>query len=542
MSNTIHNPVLRGFHPDPSLCRVGDDYYLATSTFEWFPGVWLHHSRDLCNWRPLGGALNRISQIDMRGCQNSGGVWAPCLTHADGRFWLVYTNVRHHGAGVVLDTPNFLVTADHIEGPWSEPLYLNSRGFDPSLFHDDDGRKYLVQMQTGEAVTPRRFDGIILQEFDPTGGRLIGAPRKIWEGSSIGITEGPHLLRREGWVYLITAEGGTSERHAVSVARSRDLHGPYELHPENPLLTSYQDENRVLWSAGHGSLVETAGGDWFMAHLCQRPLQRPGRLVLDREVNKSVPLGRETALQAIAWREDGWPVLAGGGNRPSMKIQVALPEHRWPEFPSRRNLGGPGLPQEFQTLREPADASWLSFERRLGWMSLRGRDSLASTFDQSLVARRLQDFNATATTRMRFMPENFKQAAGLISYYDRSHFHYFRLTGDVVGGVKLGVVSSEFDRQSRCEAVHWRVDELSEGLWLRMRMEETALHFDWSLDGLRWETVVREFESTLCGDWVSPQGGFTGTFWGICCQDLATRSAWADFEFFDYQTEKTRLV
>src|SRR5512137_2268813 len=130
-----HNPILTGFNPDPSICRVGDDYYIATSTFEWFPGVQIHHSRDLANWRLLGRVLDRVSQLEMRGCQNSGGVWAPCLTHADGRFWLLYTNVHHHAAGVVMDTPNYLVTANTIEGPWSDPVFLNASGFDPSLFH-----------------------------------------------------------------------------------------------------------------------------------------------------------------------------------------------------------------------------------------------------------------------------------------------------------------------------------------------------------------------------------------------------------------------
>jgi xylan 1,4-beta-xylosidase len=226
MPELIQNPILTGFNPDPSICRVGEDYYIATSTFEWFPGVQIHHSRDLAHWRLLGRALDRRSQLDMRGCQNSGGIWAPCLTHADGKFWLVYTNVHHHAAGVVMDTPNYLVTADRIEGPWSEPVYLNAIGFDPSLFHDPSGKKYVVQMQMGEAGTTTRFDGIMLQEFDAEKMALVGQPVKIWPGSAIGITEGPHLYFRDGWYYLLTAEGGTAMRHAISICRSRNLHGP----------------------------------------------------------------------------------------------------------------------------------------------------------------------------------------------------------------------------------------------------------------------------------------------------------------------------
>ena len=340
----IQNPILPGFHPDPSICRVGEDYYIAVSTFEWWPGVRLYHSRDLAHWRHLGSALDRVSQLDMRGCPNSGGIWAPCLTHADGKFWLIYTNVRQHGSGVVHDTPNYLVTAEHIEGPWSEPVFLNSSGFDPSLFHDDDGRKYIVQMQTGEAATPRRFDGILLQGYDPASARLLGDPVNIWPGSPIGITEGPHLLKKDGWYYLITAEGGTSVRHAISVCRSRTLAGPYEIHPQNPMLTAYQKEHLTLWSTGHGCFVDTPAGEWFTVHLCHRPLQRPGRLVLDREENKSVPLGRETCLQKFRWDADGWPRLAHGDNSPRDTVEVNLPAHPWLAAPASPAFSGPALP------------------------------------------------------------------------------------------------------------------------------------------------------------------------------------------------------
>ncbi len=532
----INNPVLTGFHPDPSICRVGDDFYIATSTFEWFPGVRIYHSRDLANWHLVGSALDRVSQLDMRGCQNSGGVWAPCLTHADGRFWLLYTNVRHHAAGVVIDTPNYLVTAERIEGPWSEPVFLNSNGFDPSLFHDDDGRKYVVEMQMGEAATARRFDGILIQEYDAAAGRLLGDPVKIWEGSPIGITEGPHILKKDGWYYLITAEGGTSVRHAISVCRSRSLYGPYELHPQNPILTAYQKEHLKLWSTGHGCFVDTPRGEWFTVHLCHRPLQRPGRMVLDREENKSVPLGRETCIQKLRWDADGWPRLAHGDNSPRDTVEVDLPAHPRPAEPGRVEFVGPALPPVFQTLREPPDASWLSFTRRPGWLSLRGRDSLASTFDQSLVARRLQHHNASAETLLSFSPRNFKQAAGLIAYYDRFHYHYLRVTGAGPGRAKLGVYSSENTKVSRHEVAEFPVEAAAAGVRLRMEMLGVELRFAYALGAAgAWQLVDRVFESTVCGDWVSPHSSFTGTFWGVCCQDMATRDAWAEFGFLDYK-------
>lgn len=533
------NPILPGFHPDPSICRVGEDYYLATSTFEWFPGVRIHHSRDLTHWRFVGRALDRVSQLDLRGCQNSGGVWAPCLTHAEDRFWLLYTNVHHHGPGVVMDTPNYLVTAERIEGPWSEPVFLNASGFDPSLFHDEDGKKYVVQMQMGEAFTPTRFDGIILQEFDSTAGRLVGRPRKIWAGSPIGITEGPHLLKRDGWYYLITAEGGTALRHAVSVCRSRSINGPYELHPSNPILTSAGSEQLALQSAGHGCFVDTPDGDWFTVHLAHRPLARPGRLILAGEENKSAPLGRETCLQAIRWDADGWPRLAVGGNAPRELVEVDIPPHPWPPESPHDDFDGPALSSPFQTLREPIDESWCSLSRRPGWLSLRGRDTLASCFDQSLVARRLQHFEAGAETCLSFQPTNFKQAAGLIAYYDRFHYHYLRVTSAAEGRIKLGVISSENTRVSRFEVAELPL-AAGERIFLRVRMTLTTLRFAWSSDGALWRPIPRDFEATMLGDWVSPHSSFTGTFWGLCCQDSSDRSAWAEFDYFKYlPTEET---
>jgi xylan 1,4-beta-xylosidase len=231
----ITNPILRGFNPDPSIVRVGDDYYIATSTFEWYPGVQIHHSKDLVHWRLLTRPLRRASQLDLRGDPDSCGVWAPCLTHADGLFHLVYTDVKRYGRATVggmssaspRDFHNYLVTARRIDGDWSEPIYLNSSGFDASLFHDADGRKYLVNMLWDHRPGRDRFAGIVLQEYSPREQKLVGRRRLIFRGTSIGFTEGPHLYRRGGYYYLLVAEGGTFWGHAVTMARSPAIDGPY---------------------------------------------------------------------------------------------------------------------------------------------------------------------------------------------------------------------------------------------------------------------------------------------------------------------------
>src|SRR6476620_4261138 len=209
MPSTIRNPILRGFNPDPSIVRVGDDYYIANSTFEWFPGVQIHHSKDLVNWQLLTHPLTRTSQLDMLGNPSSGGIWAPDLSYADGLFWLIYTDVKSwHGA--FKDTHNYLVTAPAITGPWSDPVYLNSSGFDPSLFHDDDGRKWLVNMQWDYRKGTNSFSGILLQQYSVAERKLVGPAKNIFKGTPLRLTEAPHLYRRGGYYYLLTAEGGTS--------------------------------------------------------------------------------------------------------------------------------------------------------------------------------------------------------------------------------------------------------------------------------------------------------------------------------------------
>ena len=273
--NLIHNPVMTGFNADPSICRVGQDFYIATSTFDWYPGVQISHSRDLANWQVVARPLDRLSQLDIRGNQNSGGIWAPCLTWADGRFWLIYTDVKRW-TGPFKDSHNYLVTAPAITGPWSEPTYLNSSGFDPSLFHDDDGRKWLVNMIWDARPNHTPFGGILLQEFDAESGTLTGPVTRIFGGSPLGLVEGPHLVKRQGWYYLITAEGGTFSTHATTVARSRDITGPYELMPGNPLITSADDPTLELQSAGHGCFVELADGPGPRNRHAKTRLGHPG--------------------------------------------------------------------------------------------------------------------------------------------------------------------------------------------------------------------------------------------------------------------------
>ena len=244
---SVKNPVLKGFNPDPSIMRVKGDYYLAVSTFEWYPGVTIYHSRNLSDWEFIVAPLEEV-HMDLRGIDSACGIWAPNLTYDQGTFYLVYTIV-YTNRSRYKDTHNFLVTATDIRGPWSEPVYLNCSGFDPSLFHDDDGRKWLVNMTIDHRADRERFSGIDIQEYNEQEKKVSGPIYRIFKGTEIHTTEGPNLMKKDGYYYLTCAEGGTEFGHCVTVARSKNITGPYEVDPRNPVLSSKAEESYPIQRA-----------------------------------------------------------------------------------------------------------------------------------------------------------------------------------------------------------------------------------------------------------------------------------------------------
>lgn len=536
----IRNPILPGFNPDPSICRVGDDYYIATSTFEWFPGVQIHHSRDLKHWRLLGRPLVRASQLDMRGDPDSCGVWAPCLTHDGERFHLVYTDVKRYGrttvggaAGASLrDFHNYLVTCETIDGDWSDPIYLNASGFDPSLFHDEDGRKYLLNMLWDHRPDRNRFAGIVLQEYSAAEQRLIGERVNIFPGTELGLTEAPHLYRREGYYYLITAEGGTGWNHAVTMARSRDLLGPYELHPDTYILSSRTRPDAPLQRAGHADLVETQDGYTYMVYLCGRPLRNRGRCVL----------GRETAIQPMGWAEDGWLYTYDGYGLPALGIdEPDLPATPWPAAPARADFDGAELPIDFQWLRTPEPDTIFSLTARPGHLRLYGRETIGSLFTQALVARRQQAFCYSAACAIDFEPQHFQQAAGLVAYYNGSKFHYLHISRDEEFGRHLRVMSALPD-SPLADAFTAPVPIPTGRIELRAEVDHERLRFAWRVPEGEWNWLPDQFDASILSDEATAPGqpNFTGAFIGMACQDMSGAALHADFDWFDYRERDYR--
>ncbi|PYZ95960.1 glycoside hydrolase 43 family protein [Alteribacter lacisalsi] len=526
MGTPIQNPILPGFHPDPSILRVGEDYYIATSTFEWFPGVRIHHSKDLKNWSFIGSPLTRTSQLDMRGNMNSGGVWAPALSWHDGTFYLIYTDVKQwHGA--YKDAHNYLVTSESIMGPWSDPVYLNSSGFDPSLFHDDDGRKWLVNMFWDYRSGNHSFAGIVLQEFNEKEGRLTGLIKNIYRGTDIRLTEGPHLYKKDGWYYLLVAEGGTRYDHAATVARSREIEGPYETDPYYPLLTSRGNDELSLQKAGHASLVETQNGEWYLAHLCGRPLR-----------GKYCTLGRETALQKVLWTDDGWLRLAHGGHFPEEIVEgPELPESSVAQEPVRDDFEEPDLRVEWNSLRVPVDESWCSLTDAPGSLRLYGRESLASVHRQSLIARRQTSFQCAFSTCVDFEPDTFQQKAGLVVYYDTEDHVYLHITHHEEKGRVLQILRTVNGQYEELLLPPLRIAQAG-AVELKGAIDfDTLLFYFREESDQEWKQIGPRLSTLHMSDDALEKVRFTGTFIGMACQDYSGSRQSADFDFFDYDIQ-----
>ncbi len=497
----IQNPILKGFHPDPSIIKAGEDYYIATSTFEWWPGVEIWHSRDLKNWHFHSRPLNRPGQLDLRGVPDGGGIYAPCLSFDGSMFYLVYTNVRQRGA--IMQTDNFLVTASDINGGWSDPVYLNSLGFDPSLFHDEDGRKYLLSLDN-HYEKGKRFNGLWLQEYDSENKCLTGPLKQIYSCGEL--VEGSHIYRHGGYCYLLKAQGGTGERHSCQLSRSRNLWGPYEDCPFI-LLHSRDNPDLFLQQGGHGDIIE-ANGSLYLVHLARR---------------KNAPCcGRETCIQKICWDNDGWLRLADGGENPQEYTEeTGLPEMGWPPESERYNFAKLcEMPDCFMTLRGPVEDA--SFSEK--GLVLKGKDGPTSKFSQSLFARRITERDFTVETKVLFAPESEKHLAGLMLLYDTNHWFYLYITK---GG------STPEARLLTCDngvlGYHEGCVQVGNEAVLRCEAKDNRVRF--YADG---KTVGDEMDMTVLSD-DHVFLGFTGAMAGFACHDLYRREKEAVFEYFEYK-------
>jgi xylan 1,4-beta-xylosidase len=387
---TVANPVLPGFHPDPSVCRVGEDYYLVCSSFEYFPGVPVFHSRDLVHWTQIGNALDRPEQLRLPlDSPSSGGIYAPTLRHHDGRFWLIVTNVSGDG--------NLIVTATDPAGPWSAPVLApDVPGIDPDLAWDEDGTCWCT------------VAGVSQRPLDPATGKALGPTRQIWSGTPHAkAPEAPHLYRIGGYWYLMIAEGGTERGHGVSIARARTPQGPFEPCPANPVL-SHRSTDHPVQNTGHGDLVQGPDGSWWMLLLGVRPAGgSPGWHVL----------GRETFLAPVTWQDD-WPLVG----EPSLSLPApSWPLQPGPAVPARDDFDVGDLSElrpHWISLRDRSPRHF-STKERPGWLTLHARGDGLDATDAVFLGRRQSD----PSCGMRALLDSAEGCGGLAVRLDEEH-HY----------------------------------------------------------------------------------------------------------------------
>ncbi|MET0309634.1 MAG: glycoside hydrolase family 43 protein [Sphingomonas sp.] len=504
------NPILRGFYPDPSVTRVGDDFYLVTSTFGYFPGIPVFHSRDLVNWTQIGNAIDRPGMLDFGRLGLSRGVFAPSIQAKDGIFYLLNTCVDCGD--------NFVVTAKNPAGPWSDPVWLPDLkgGIDPSLFFDDDGRSWVVNNGPPEG-TPQ-YEGhraIWIQEFDRKTLKSFG-PRKVLVNGGVDFSkkpiwiEGPHIFKKDGWYYLSCAEGGTAEGHSQVILRSRTVDGPYLPNPANPILTQRdlpRDRANPITSAGHAQLVTTPDGKWWATFLAVRPYE-----------GDFYNTGRETFLLPVEWKQ-GWPsILPHGQAIPYVHARPALPRQRAPRVPTsgaftiRDEFDGTKLPPYWMMLRNPRTA-WYALDH--GALALTARPvALGDNGNPSFLARRQQHTNASAETVLRFAPAREGDRAGIVALQNDDYWAFLGVA--MRNGRRVVTLDTRTGPKDPANGIQQRAVPLTgkPGAPLRLRVTAQGARYAFAYADAsgKWTDI-----GAVDGKMLSTRaaGGFVGAVFGV---------------------------
>ena len=498
------NPVIAGYHPDPSICRVGNDFYIVNSSFQYFPGVPVYHSTDLVNWELIGNVLDRESQLSLKGATSWTGIYAPTLRYHDGTYYMITTNVGGKG--------NFMVTARDPRGPWSEPIWLKQGGIDPSLYFEN-GNCYMVSNPDNT---------IMLCQINPKTGQQLTPSKTLWQGTGGRYPEGPHLYKKDGWYYLLISEGGTELAHRLTIARSKKIDGPYEANPQNPLLThcSMAGQSSPIQGTGHGDFVQAPDDSWWVVFLAYRQFGGAYH-----------HLGRETFLAPVAWKEGEWPVINGGQPVDTLMITprpysatsapLASPRH------IRTTFDKP-LGPEWVYIQNPDSSMYSYVKDRLRLKA--GLSQLTENQRPTFVGRRQESPVFSAETRLDFNQSLSGDEAGLTVYQANDGHADFCLTQgkeEMSLSLKMTLKSVTFVKKS--------VSIPNTACTLRVRSDGAMYYFDYSMDGRRFVTldhidcallsteVVGGFTGVVIGMYASMNRGYVGNGW-----------SYADFSYFDY--------
>lgn len=488
----LRNPIIPGYHPDPSICRVNNDFYLVNSSFQYFPGVPIFHSTDLVNWKQIGNVLDRSSQLNLKGASSSLGIYAPTIRYHEGVYYMITTNVGNGG--------NFMVTAKDPKGPWSEPIWLEQQGIDPSLWFED-GKCYMMSNPDNT---------IMLCEIDPATGKQLTESRPLWQGTGGRYPEGPHIYKKDGYYYLLISEGGTELAHRLTIARSKDIYGPYESNPANPILTNcnMKGQSMQIQGTGHGDFVQAADGSWWITFLAYRNYG-----------GSYHHLGRETYLAPVEWKEGEWPVVNGGNPIDTLMQVPALFGTLADSVKSQHDIN-PKDPQWVYIQNPIAD----NYRFAKGGVTLKASAStLTENSQPTFIGRRQESNTMIMETEIDVALLDKGCEAGITVYQIHDGHFDLALVKDDKGGVEVQAAYTIKTLHQAQKAM------LAKAKKVRLRITAVADHyvFEYAADGAPFTTLSRQACSLVSTEVV---GGFTGVVVGMYAQGRGA----ARFNYFDY--------
>ena len=498
------NPVIKGFFPDPSICKTEKGYYLVTSSFEYYPGVPIFHSKDLVNWEQIGNVLDRESQLPISHVGISGGIFAPVIRYHDGLFYMITT--------IIPDGKNFIVTSEDPEGSWSDPILVDMKNIDPSLLFDDDGKVYYTGTSPWDGKSQ---PGIYQAEIDVKTGRLLTDYQLIWTGTGGRYPEGPHLYKIGNIYYLMISEGGTETGHFVTIARSESPWGPFESCPGNPILTNHdQPYSNPVQNSGHADLIQAEDGKWWLVHLAVR------------NVNKHHHLGRETFLLPVEWTDEGWPIVNKDG---VSQIDIyAIPPaeqekvNHYGEYEFDEVFG-----PEWNYIRNPELKNY-SLDNHKSILRLKGSsyrlDDLASP---TFIGIRQKDFKIDVTAKLNFQPLKDGEEAGITAFMTPEHFYTASIVREngvnyAVSTMKIGMIK-HFSGKTRMN---------SSEVYFRIQADSLNYSFYFSEDNKNWKLLGENYARLLSSE---TAGTFTGTYLGMYATGNGKECEnYVEFDFFKY--------
>lgn len=512
MKLSFKNPILNGFNPDPSICRVGDDYYLVTSSFSYFPGMPIYHSKNLIDWVQIGNILDRRDQIDLNGINQSNGIYAPTIRYNNGTYYVITTNVPKGG--------NFIVTATDPKGPWSDPYYIKgAQGIDPSLFFDDNGKTYYVGTRPNKDGVKYNGDWYIwAQEIDLNNMELVGESHDIWNGAMKNVIwpEGPHLYKKDGYYYLMIAEGGTGPEHCITISRSKNVFGAYENNPKNPIITHrHLGKDYPIKYVGHGDLVSTENNDWYVVMLATRQCEGHSSM------------GRETFLAKVDW-EDEWPIINKGYGILKEIDEIESKYYKKEYKEKCYHFYGDKLEHKFVCLRNPSENLY-SLKERKGALRLYLKNTTLNDLDNpAYIGVRQEEYKFLVSTMMEFNPLNSKESAGLAVIQSNEYNIRYEYTIEESRKV-IRVV----ENKNNIETITAKKYIDAENIFLKIIAINHKFDFYYSEDGVKYYLLKEDLECKYLSTEIA--GGFVGCTVGMFASSNGENSEnYADFMYFEY--------